>query len=289
MLGATPGPFVLVRPFRLFIGRINTQESDPAPGTGANDIYLRVGVRHNNREIYSARIPSSGDWSTGNNVVDVNFEIPVTIDPTPGDTVVLGITVFDSDTGRDDRLGRWTHTLTAADGWGLAADEGIFRSGPFNEVNSITAAHHPVVDIESLTDTEKFWGLSTPANPATPALTWSQYAEAFSNVDNDRDWWDPTDWLDRTFFELIVQGIADDGNCVGLSLESIYSRKGNSVFAQPLNRFKTWSTVRRDINVRHAYQAGAPRGVLVPRTVPLRQHPRPEGRVRENSGSLRSR
>lgn len=257
LLLGSPGHFVVVKPFRLFIGRINTQESDPWPGEGANDIYLRIIVRHNNRELYSARVPDSGDWSTGNNVADANFEIPVTIDPVPGDTVTLQVTVFDSDTGRDDRLGRWTVTLTAADGWGLATNDGIIRSGAFDEINSITAAHRPVVDVNLLSATELFWGANV-GNPSTESLTWSQYAEAFSNIDNDRDWWDPTDWLDRAFFELVVEGVADGGNCVGLSLESIYSRKGLSPFAQPLDRFQTWEVIRREINVRHAYQVGAP-------------------------------
>ncbi|WP_328442845.1 LGFP repeat-containing protein [Amycolatopsis sp. NBC_00438] len=255
LLAAGPGPMLLVRQFRLFIGRVNTQESDPWPGQGANDIYLRVRVRQNSRELYSARLPGENqDWSTGNNAVDVNTPIAVTIDPVPGDTVTLEVTVFDSDTGTDDRLGRWTHILTAADGWGLGTDDGVFRSGAFGKVNSITAAHQPVVDTAALTDVQMFWGVD---NEPTPRLTWSQYAEAFSDVDNDRDWWDPTDWLDRAFYELAVENIAQGGNCVGMSLEAVYSRKGMSVFGQPLDRFTTWSTIRREINIRQAYQVGA--------------------------------
>jgi hypothetical protein len=169
--------------------------------------------------------------------------------------VTLEITVFDSDPGGDDRLGRWTHVLKAADGWGLGTDNGVFRSGSFGKVNSITAAHQPVVDKAALSDVQMFWGV---ANQGTPRLTWSQYAEAFSDVDNDRDWWDVTDWLDRAFYELAVEDIAAGGNCVGMAVEAIYSRKGRSVFGQPLNRFTTWSRIRREITVRHAYQVGAP-------------------------------
>ena len=247
---------VLVRPFQLFIGRINTKEADPGPGQGSNDIYLRVSVKVNKREVYQSRIPSSGDWSTGNNIVDAQVLIPAILDPAPGDTIQLRITVFDSDTGTDDKLGDWNHTLTMADGWGLATNDGIIQSGSFARIKSITVAHQPVPGGTPLTDIDQFWGLDH--NEKTPSISWSKYSEAFSNVDSDREIWDPTDWLDRGFYEAFIQGIAAPGNCVGFSVEAVYSRKGRSVFSQPLNRFRTWSTLRRAINIRHCYQAGAP-------------------------------
>jgi hypothetical protein len=251
----TYSSMILVRPFRIFLGRVNTDESDPWPGQGANDIYLRITLRQGSTEVFSGRVPQSGDWSTGSNIVDVDYEIPVTLYPAPNENVTLQVSVFDSDTGRDDHLGKWVHTLTASDGWGLGTNNGIFKSGSFDEVNSITAAHQPQVPLDQFDDVQLFWGVK---NQGTESLTYSQYAEAFTDVDNDSDSWDPTDWLDRAFYELVVQHLAEPGNCVGLSVESIYSRKGTSIFSQPLERFTDWETIRRQVNVRHCYQVGAP-------------------------------
>ncbi len=137
---------------------------------------------------------------------------------------------------------------------GLTENGGILNSGPFSKINSITAAVQPVVDFASLSDTEKFWGV---ANRGTEDLSYQQYAAAFSDVDSDTEWWDVTDWLDKAFYELVVKNLAESGNCFGMSLEAIYSRKSRSLFSMPLNRFTTWSVVEPEVNVRHCYQVGA--------------------------------
>ena len=111
-----------------------------------------------------------------------------------------------------------------------------------------------MVDIASLSDTEKFWGVT---NRGTEDLSYQQYAAAFSDVDSDTEWWDVTDWLDKAFYELVVKNLAESGNCFGMSLEAIYSRKSRSLFSMPLNRFTTWSVVEPEVNVRHCYQVGA--------------------------------
>jgi LGFP repeat len=244
-----------VTPFRLFIGRIDSEESDPWPGQGANDIYMKVTVSVGSKTVYNKRVPEDGDWSTGSNVVDVNHRIPVDLSPAPNEKVRLTIDVWEADEGGDDHLGKWTHDLSAATGWGLRENSGAFKSGDFSRINSITAAHQPIVDMNRLSATDMFWGIK---NFGTPSLSHATYAAAFLDVDNESDWWDPTDWLDAAFFELVVEGLAGSGNCYGFSLEAIYSRKGRSLLSQPLKRFTTRAAVEPEVNVKHCYQVGAP-------------------------------
>ena len=249
---------IVARPFRLFLGRIDTKESEGA-FMGQNDVYIKVTVKVGANLIYNQRHPQSGD-SDGHNVVDFNVNIPNTITPNSPNTVVtFGIDVWESDGGApfgggDDHLGVYSHDLTMANGWGLRENQGIFNSGSFSMINSITWSVKPQVNVSLLSETEKFWGVK---NRGTSQISKPQYAAAFRDVDSDPEWWDVTDWLDAAFYELVVKGLAANGNCFGMSLESIYARKNMSIFSLPTNRFTNWDTVVNEFNVKHCYQVGA--------------------------------
>lgn len=244
---------VLARPFHLFIGRINAQESE-GWGRGENDMYIYIKVWDGPQLVYDQRLPSSGDWG-GRNIVDVDFRIPVEITPNPSKAITLSIDVWEADSlNADDHLGMWTKVLDVSNGWGLNESGGILNSGSFADINSISAAVQPVVDPATLTDVDKFWGVH---NQGTDDLSYQQYAAAFSDVDSDREWWDITDWLDKAFYELVIQDLAENGNCFGMSLEAINARKGRSIFSMPLRRFTDWNVVQPEVNVHHCYQVGA--------------------------------
>jgi hypothetical protein len=243
---------VIARPFRLFIQRINSRESEGV-GLGQNDMYIRIKVWDGAEVVYDKRLPSSGDWS-GRNIVDVNFTIPLIFTPNPAKAVTLSIDVWEADPGDDDHLGMWTTELDASNGWGLRDNnQGLLNSGAFSKINSITAAVQPVEDLASLTLQEKFW---STLNQSTDDISYQKYATAFSDVDSETEFWDISDWLDKAFYELVVKDLAENGNCVGMSLEAIYSLKGRSIFSMPLNRF-TWNFVEPEVNIRHCYQVGA--------------------------------
>jgi LGFP repeat-containing protein len=246
---------IFARPFRIYIGRINSKESEGWL-RGENDMYIYIKVWDGPQLVYDQRRPSSGDWG-GNNIVDVDFTIPVVITPNALKTVRFSIDVWEADSfDDDDHLGTWTKVLDPGNGWGLRENGGILNSGSFSDINSITAAVHPIVDVASLTTVEKFWGVR---NRGTDDISYQQYAAAFSDVDSDTEWWDITDWLDKAFYELVVEDLAENGNCFGMSLEAIYSLKGRSLFSMPLNRFTepSWNVVGPEVNVRHCYQVGA--------------------------------
>ncbi len=243
---------IIARPFKLFIGRINTDESE-GWFMGQNDLYIKVTLKEGSRTLYNKRHPSSGDYG-GRNIIDLNLTIPSVITPNSNKTVTLIVDVWEADPGNDDHLGKWTKILNMANGWGLRENGGILNSGSFSKVNSIRASVKPQVNIASLSETEKFWGTR---NRSTNDLSYQQYASAFSDVDSDTEWWDVTDWLEKAFYELVIEDLAEGGNCFGMSLEAIYARKNSSLFSLPLNRFTNWSVLQPEFNVKHCYQVGA--------------------------------
>lgn len=248
---------VIARPFKLFLATLNTKESEGF-GMGQNDIYLRATIKRGGATVYSQKHPSSGDWG-GRNVRDVNITFPAVLHPDPAQPITLELDVWESDSGApfgggDDHLGTWTKRLDAANGWGLLENGGILDSGAFSKINNIRVSVKPEVDVRSLTETQKWWGVT---NAGTDDLTWAQYAQTFRDVDSETEWWDAGDGLAAIFYELVAKDIAEGGNCFGMSTEAIYARKGTSAFSLPLDRFTTWNTVRPTVNSKQAYQVGA--------------------------------
>ena len=245
---------IVARPFTLFLDRIETAESEGLLGQGDNDIYLReVTVEEGGRTVYSQRHPRDGDWS--GNIVEVNLAIPPLIVPNrPDKTVVFTVDVWESDPGNDDHLGKYRKRLGPENAWGFRKEEGVFNSGPVDKIRNILWSVKPQVDISALSEPEKFWATK---NIGTPVIPYQRYAAAFRDVDSESEWWDIPDWLDKAFYELVVDTLASPGNCFGMSVEAIHARKGLSRFSLPLNRFKDWAQLEPEFNVKHCYQVGA--------------------------------
>ncbi|MCA0375571.1 MAG: hypothetical protein LCH84_07870 [Gemmatimonadetes bacterium] len=256
------GETYVCQPFDITLGRFDTKESE-GWGRGSNDVYVHAGVEDNGTVIHHERIPGSGD-SNGRNVYTVNRTLNVApngIMPNRADRVItLTLDVWDSDwPDDDDHLGYYEYRLEMANAWGLRGNRtGLFSSGSFSHINTITWSVSPRVNEALLTDNQRWWGVD---NRGTPELTWAQYATAFRDVDSDTEWWDPTDWLAAIFYEAAVKGLAKSGNCFGMSLEAINSYKHRSLLRLPLDRFadatNQWEAVRGEFNVRHQYQVGA--------------------------------
>jgi hypothetical protein len=262
--GSTAETYVCLA-FDITLGRVDTVESE-GWGRGQNDVYMYATIEDNGHVIHSERIPSSGD-SDGNNIYDVpkTFDLgPAGIVPNdPNRIIKFSLDVWDSDwPDDDDHLGEYNYTLSMANAWGFRGNPtGLFNSGGFDNINSITWSVSPRVDEALLTENQKWWGVK---NRGTNPLTWDQYASAFSDVDSDTEWWDPTDWLSELFYSLVVEGLASSGNCFGMSLEAIYSKKDRAILRLPLDRFidrdanQDWESVRNEFNIKHQYQVGAP-------------------------------
>jgi hypothetical protein len=249
---------IVARPFHLFLGRVDTKESEGFL-MGQNDLYMNVTLKVGASLVYNRKQPPSGDFG-GHNIVDVDLNIPYQVVPnSPDKVVVFGLDIWDSDDGApfgggDDHLGTYTHELTMANGWGMRENQGVYNTGSFSKINNISWSVKPDVNYATLSETQKFWGV---VNRSSDRLTYQQYASAFRDVDSDPEWWDLTDWLEKAFYELVIKGLAKGGNCFGMSLESIYSRKNMSQFGLPIDRFTNWDTVVNEFNIKHCYQVGA--------------------------------
>lgn len=249
--------------FDINLGRIDSKESE-GWGRGQNDLYVHVGVEDNGHVIHAERIPGSGD-SNGRNVYTINRPLnlgPQGVVPNRVDCIVkLTLDIWDSDwPDDDDHLGYHERVLDMSNAWGLRGNRsGLFDSGGFDNVNSVTWSVSPRVNEALLDDNQRWWGVK---NRGTAELGWSQYAAAFSDVDSDTEWWDPTDWLAALFYEAAVKGLAKSGNCFGMSLEAIDSYKHRSILRLPLDRFSDasnqWEALRTEFNIKHQYQVGAP-------------------------------
>jgi hypothetical protein len=245
--------------FDIYLGRVDTKESE-GWGRGQNDVYMHATIEDNGHVIHSERIPSSGD-SDDNNIYDVEktFDLgPAGLLPNdPNRIIKFSLDVWDSDwPDDDDHLGEYNYTLSMANAWGFRGNPaGLFNSGSFDNINSITWSVSPHINEQLLTENRKWWGVK---NRGTNPLTWEQYASAFSDVDSQPEWWDITDWLSKLFYSAVVEGLAKNGNCFGMSLEAIYSKKDRSLLRLPIDRFVDWEPVRNEFNIKHQYQVGAP-------------------------------
>jgi hypothetical protein len=245
--------------FDITLGRVDTVESEGFL-RGQNDVYMHATFEDNGHVIHSERIPSSGD-SDDHNIYDVEktFNLgPEGIVPnTPNRIIKFSLDVWDSDwPDDDDHLGEYSYTLSMANAWGFRGNpSGLFNSGKFDNINSITWAVSQRIDEKLLTEKQKWWGVQ---NRGTDPLTWIQYASAFSDVDSETEWWDITDWLAKLFYSEVVEGLTKNGNCFGMSLEAIYSKKDRAILRLPIDRFTDWEQVRNEFNIKHQYQVGAP-------------------------------
>ncbi len=243
---------VVVHPFRIFINRLETRESEGI-GLGENDLFFFSYIHENGKRIYRRRNPQSGNYG-GHNHKQIDFTIPLELNPdSVKKTYVFSLDIRDSDPGKDDKLGKYSITLNAANAWGMRENQGIYDEA-FSRVKSLTFSLQPTVDVSNLTPEQQWWAVE---NEGTPTITKSQFATTFRDVDSEADWWNVTDHVKTTFYHLLAKGIADGGNCFGMATEGIYARKGRSLFSLPIDRFTNWETVRKEFNIKQGYQIGA--------------------------------
>ena len=246
-------------PFRIFIDRIESERSEGIWDTGQNDLYIKtLRLTQNGTVIFEQRIPEKGDWSEQDNVDLKRPYGPVINTNDPNMTLELYIDIWEADSfmrAGDDHMGSYTKILNASNAWGLL--DGSYNRGryevQFGKIRRLTWSINADVDIDSLSDEQKWWGVD---NNSTPIITYEQYALAFK-IDPNRAQWKPTTWLEETYYNLFVKKSADGGNCFGMSLEALYSWKKKSSFGLPLNRFTDWNEIRNEINIKQIYQLGA--------------------------------
>lgn len=249
-------------PFNVYLGRLDTREEDRdiLDADGQNDLWLQIRLLEDGREIFSRRLPESGHLPSGN-IRELAFQLPVEV--TPNDLakkILLSVTVFETDDGQafgggSANLGELRKELHAANAWGLReSPNGLFHSESFGAwINFLDWSLKPKV-----TAATPFDGFGA-INRGTPTIDFNEYAAAFADVGTELQLsFDvPEQALKRLYYECFVKPLAKDGNCFGMSLETIYAWKGMSRLGRPLARFVNWPEIENDFNVRQAYQLGA--------------------------------
>lgn len=242
----------VARPFKIRLQRIHSRENEGF-GMGQNDLHFYIKILDGSRTIYNKRFPVNGDYG-GHNVINPMITFPVEIMPNKvNQRISFSVDIRDSDPGNDDHLGKNTTVLSPANAWGYRQSNLVFNQS-FSKISSFLWSIRPKININSLTEQEKWWNFD---NFKTSTLSRSQYAAAFRDVDSETEWWDIPDGLRTLYYKWVVKGISSGGNCVGMSLESIYARKNNSLLNEPLNTVVEDRHAVNEINIKHAYQVGA--------------------------------
>ena len=66
-------------------------------------------------------------------------------------------------------------------------------------------------------------------------LSYNQFAQAFDDVGPDESvWFHP---FNRFWCEAVIRNIAENGNCAGMAIESIYADRGQAAFSEPVHDF----------------------------------------------------
>jgi hypothetical protein len=241
--------------FKIKLGTVQTEE-DEGWGQGENDLYFKISVHANGAEVFSAREPGDGSFG-GDNTHDLDYLIDRFFVPSdPELRIALSVEVWDEDDGfggGDDHLGTLSKELNISNAWGLFDNSaGIFSVKSFDKIKLFEWQVQPRQPPFAPRD---FW---ETRNQGTPTVTYDQYAAAFTDIDDDPEWTDPSDWAQREVFSRRVKTIANGGNCFGMCVEALYAWFGHGA-GLPLARFTNadWGTLRNEFNIKQISYIGS--------------------------------
>lgn len=257
------GSITVLTKLEFYLDGFNTKGDDGFLG-GGQDLYVKFHVQTSGGNNFVKRMPNDGDYGADEQIAQVMF----TESPMRGGTVIhLMIEGWDSDTFSDDQLGTVDKFYTIDNMWGMNEDASHWV-GDFEARYKL----RPVVNFDTTKFRENyFWKFH---NFETAELSWGQFAETFSDVDNDESTvWHPFDHL---FYSLVYKGVAAGGNCFGMCWESIFAQMGHSIYREPIAIVPptngsdpnptTNHEVIDDINIKHGYQVS---GQMVDYFVPM--------------------
>ncbi|MET1085101.1 MAG: hypothetical protein ABWY12_18975, partial [Burkholderiales bacterium] len=197
------------------------------------------------------------DAFDGDNSHDLDYLINHLVVPNNAELrISLSVEVWDEDGGfggADNRLGTFTKELNISNAWGLFENaDGVFVATGIDKINRLEWQVQPRQPPQAPRD---FW---ETGNPSTPNITYPQYAAAFTDIDDDPEWTDPSDWAQREVFARRVKGAAAGGNCFGFCTEALYAWFGRG-YGLPLARFSAadWASIRNTVNIKQIYWFGS--------------------------------
>jgi hypothetical protein len=235
-------------------------------GTGGDEvgsdlqIYVPYTVSSNSAGVVSqGTLPDNDNFYPPKETVNFNFPIPGIVNSKT--VVAFDFEGRDHDTySDDDSLGRIIGQGNLDNGWLL--NQGLHNLD--NDAFHMTAGmRRPGVPLDP--DPEKFRGQGfwSFKNFTTDDLSQKQYADTFVDVDEGTTISvNPLSWLDEAwesiFYHVAYNDMAENGNCFGMCVESIYGQVGRSFFNEPLFKYTSDEPgLRNEINIKHGYQCGA--------------------------------
>jgi Ca2+-binding RTX toxin-like protein len=254
----------------LYFDTIWGSETDDVFGTGGDvDLYANVDLTVNDLTI-SQRLPGSGDYDSGEHHIDIHSPLG---EANSALRVHVQIVLWDADGflgNDDDKLGTLVDDYSIDNLWGAESGH-----------SEIHHEHHGTgtfsVQSTHAFDRSDFRGqLWWPFhNFKTPELTYDVFASTFADVNQDESGWiHPFNWI---FYNTVYKGLADGGNCFGMSLESIFAQVNHSPFSEPIHeqyfpdtqvpsddgtgpwldaKKPAHAALMRQLNIKHGYQLG---------------------------------
>jgi hypothetical protein len=218
-------------------------------GVAGNNLYVNVKIQASNGQHLSDRMPADGDYGKGRDIQKTIFSIPVVRGDLTFDVSFEGVDRRPS--SGDEVLGKAGGTYSARNLWGINQPTTGWQ-GDFNATFQIRP--HNIYSRAEFRQ-EMYWGF---LNVGTPDLSWDEFADTYSDVTFSED--DtlghaehPFDYL---FYKWVFEGLAKNGNCFGMCVESIYAQVGRSLFAEPIVTYPWASPETQEVNIKMGYQLG---------------------------------
>jgi hypothetical protein len=235
---------------------------------GSQDTYSHITLKTAGGQVGPVyRRPSSGDWGGGHDLTEGEGTFALADPPAVAVanstfTVDAKVDLWDADDlSGDDLLGVVRQTYSIDNLWGAMIDA-RHRAGEAAAYFTVRS-HHPF----DLSDKkgQMWWSFR---NFTTPNLTYDQFSDTFADVDPDELVW--VHPFNRLYYELAYKGISKNGNCFGMSLQSIYSEAGRTLYPEPIIDYfpdtqdgralrgtdGAHQSMIRELNVKQGYQLG---------------------------------
>jgi hypothetical protein len=248
--------------FDFFLRRIQGFGDDCVLGIcGGQDVYAYLTVTTPAGPVINGlRLPSRGN---GGSSVELNrsFALGSSV-ANSAFRVDVALRVWDADAGDDDSLGTVSDSYTINNLWGLLKSPD-HRSG--NAGANFTVRSTRPYDRNDFRG-QLWWSFD---NFKTPELSYDQFATTFVDVDPDEFAWRHP--FNKLYYELAYKKIAKQGNCFGMSLESIYSQLNRSPYTEPIHDYfpdtqdgrelmavdDAHAALMNELNIKHGYQLSA--------------------------------
>jgi hypothetical protein len=245
----------------VFISRLEGFGDDCWQGVcGNQDIYAYVTIDTTARNIVSGeRHPGSDDYGTDQKDLSLKYDLGVARSSLAID---VSVSVWDYDSvSSNDRLGVVSDSYSIDNLWGALTDN-YHRSG--NAAATFAVRNHRPYDRSDFRGA-RWWSFS---NFTTDELSYDQFSRTFVDVSPDESvWLHP---FNKLFYEL-YKGVASNGNCFGMGLQSIYADLNRTPYAQPIHDYfpdtqdgreladvdSAHAALINEINIKHGYQLGA--------------------------------